>query len=184
VALTFEQFRCGFGNAVSEDEVRQLYEQYHVAGSGIPIFQAAFANFNPRTEARADKKNPDRGPMLIIGGEEDHQVPWAIANATYKEQSENPGVTEVAEIPDRGHSLTIDSGWQEVAQTCLDFIRRSVWSATAGSDDPEFGGARRTAAARSRCPAALCWPPRSLRPRSTGRHAGPARWARTRPERR
>lgn len=64
--------------------------------------------------------------MLIIGGEKDHQVPWAIANATYKEQSENLGVTEVAEIPDRGHSLTIDSGWQEEAQTCLDFIRRSV----------------------------------------------------------
>jgi pimeloyl-ACP methyl ester carboxylesterase len=126
VALTFEQFRYGFGNAVSQDEARQLYEQYHVAGSGIPIFQAAFANFNPRTEAKADKKNPGRGPMLIIGGEKDHQVPWAIASATYKEQSENPGVTEIAEIPDRGHSLTIDSGWQEVAQTCLNFIRRFV----------------------------------------------------------
>jgi hypothetical protein len=120
------KFRYGFGNAVSEDEARQLYGQYHVAGFGIPIFQAAFANFNPRTEARADKKNPDRGPILIIGGETDHQVSWAIANATYKEQSENPGVTEIAEIPDRGYSLTIDSGWQEVAQTCLDFIRRSV----------------------------------------------------------
>jgi non-heme chloroperoxidase len=64
--------------------------------------------------------------MLIIGGEKDHQVPWAIAHATYKEQSENPGVTEIAEIPNRGHSLTIDSGWQEVAQTCLNFIRRFV----------------------------------------------------------
>ncbi len=126
VALSFDDFRYGFGNAVSEDEARQLYERYHVAGSGIPIFQAAFANINPRTEARADKKNPDRGPMLIIGGEKDHQVPWAIAHATYKEQSENAGVTEIAEIPNRGHSLTIDSGWQEVAQTCLDFIRRFV----------------------------------------------------------
>ncbi len=126
VALSFEQFRYGFGNAVSEEEASQLYEQYHVAGSGIPIFQAAFANFNPRSEARADKKDPDRGPMLIIGGEKDHQVPWAIANATYKEQRENPGVTEITEIPDRGHSLTIDSGWQEVAQICLDFIRRFV----------------------------------------------------------
>ena len=90
-----------FGNAVSQDEARQLYEQYHVAGSGIPIFQAAFANFNPRTEARADKKNPDRGPMLIIGGEKDHQVPWAIANATYKEQR-GPRRHRVAEIPDWG----------------------------------------------------------------------------------
>ena len=112
--------------ATQAQEARQLYEQYHVAGSGIPIFQAAFANINPRTEAKVDKKNPDRGPMLIIGGEKDHQVSWAIANATYKEQSENPGVTEIADIPNRGHSLTIDSGWQEVAQTCLSFIRRFV----------------------------------------------------------
>ena len=101
MALTFEQFRYGFGNAVSQDEARQLYEQYHVAGSGIPIFQAAFANFNPRTEARADKKNPDRGPMLIIGGEKDHQVPWAIANATYKEQSENPASPKSLRSPPR-----------------------------------------------------------------------------------
>ena len=126
VALSFEQFRYGFGNAVSDDEAKQLYEQYHVAGSGVPIFQAAFANINPRTEAKADKKNPDRGPMLIIGGEKDHQVPWAISNATYKEQSENPGITEVTEILNRGHSLTIDSGWQEVAQVSLDFIKRFV----------------------------------------------------------
>ncbi len=64
--------------------------------------------------------------MLIIGGEKDHQVPWAIAHATYKELSGNAGVTEIAEIPNRGHSLTIDSGWQEVAQTSLNFIRRFV----------------------------------------------------------
>ena len=124
VALTFEQFQYGFANAVSEDEAHQLYDKYHVAGSGVPIFQAAFANINPRTEAKADKKNPDRGPMLIISGEKDHQVPWAIAEATYKKQRKNPGVTEVVEIADRGHSLTIDAGWQEVAQTTLDFIGR------------------------------------------------------------
>jgi non-heme chloroperoxidase len=33
-------------------------------------------------------------------------------------------VTEFTELPRRGHSLTIDSGWAEVAQTALDFIRR------------------------------------------------------------
>jgi hypothetical protein len=35
-------------------------------------------------------------------------------------------VTEFAEIPNRGHSLTIDSGWREVAQTALDFVKRFV----------------------------------------------------------
>jgi non-heme chloroperoxidase len=126
VALTFEQFQFGFANAVSEDEAHQLYENFHVAGSGVPIFQAAFANINPRTEAKADNMNPDRGPMLVISGEKDHQVPWAIAEATYKRQAKNPGVTEIVEIPNRGHSLTIDAGWQEVAQTALGFIARFV----------------------------------------------------------
>lgn len=127
VSLTFEQFQYGFANAVDEGEARELYEQFHVAGSGIPLFQAAFANINPRTEAKADKKNPDRGPMLIVSGELDHQVPWAIASATHKQQKKNEhAVTEIIEIPNRGHSLTIDSGWEEVAKTSLDFIQRFV----------------------------------------------------------
>jgi non-heme chloroperoxidase len=126
-ALTFEQFRYGFANAVDEAEARDLYETYHVAGSGIPLFQAAFANFNPRTEAKVDRLNPDRGPMLITSGEKDHQVPWPISNATYKKQKANEkSVTEIVEIPNRGHSLTIDRGWEEVAQIALDFIKRFV----------------------------------------------------------
>jgi non-heme chloroperoxidase len=126
VALSFEQFRYGFANALTEDEAKELYETYHVAGSGVPVFQAAFANINPRSEAKADNKNPDRGPMLIIGGELDHQAPWAITEATYKRQKKNVSTTEVVEIAGRGHSLTIDHGWEEVAQTALDFIGRFV----------------------------------------------------------
>lgn len=126
VALTFEQFQYGFANAVSEEEARQLYDKYHVAGSGVPIFQAAFANINPGTEAKADNLNAERGPMLVISGEKDHQVPHAIAHATYERQRKNPGVTEFTEIPGRGHSLTIDSGWRTVAQATLDFVGRFV----------------------------------------------------------
>ncbi|NMO89356.1 alpha/beta hydrolase [Actinomycetospora sp. TBRC 11914] len=127
VTLTFDQFRYGFANAVSEEEARELYEQYHVAGSGIPLFQAAFANLNPATEVRAEKTGSDRGPMLVVSGELDHQAPHAIAWATYEAQKRNTHVeTEFTEIPGRGHSLTIDSGWEEVARTCLEFISRFV----------------------------------------------------------
>jgi non-heme chloroperoxidase len=124
VPLTFEQFRYAFANAVSEDEAKELYETFAVPGSGKPIFQAAAANFNPWTEVKVDTRNPDRGPLLIISGEKDHTVPWAIANASYKRQKHNPGVTEIVKIPDRGHALTIDSGWREVADTALNFVRR------------------------------------------------------------
>jgi len=124
VPLTYEQFRYSFANAVSEDEAKQLYETYAVPAPGAPLFQAASANLNPWTEAKVDTKNPERGPMLIISGENDHTVPWAIANASFKKQEKNEGVTEIVEIQGRGHALTIDSGWREVADTALNFVKR------------------------------------------------------------
>ena len=92
----------------------------------MPLFQAATANLNPWTEAKVKTKNPERGPLLIIDGEKDHTVPWAIANASYKKQKRNEGVTEIVKIADRGHSLTIDHGWREVADTSLAFVQRFV----------------------------------------------------------
>jgi non-heme chloroperoxidase len=124
VSLTLDQFRYGWANAVSEDEANQLHETFHVPAPGAPLFQAAFANLNPGTEVKVDSKNPDRGPLLIISGEKDHTVPWAISNASFKKQRRNEAVTEIKEIPNRGHALTIDSGWREVADTVLAFIKR------------------------------------------------------------
>ena len=92
--------------------------------AGKPLFQAATANLNPWTEAKVRSKSPERGPLLIVSGERDNTVPWAIANASYKRQKRNEGVTEIVEIPGRGHALTIDSGWREVADTALAFVRR------------------------------------------------------------
>jgi non-heme chloroperoxidase len=126
VPLTYEQFRFAFANALGEEEAQELYNTYAVPGSGVPLFQAATANLNPWTEAKVKSKNPDRGPLLIIDGEKDHTVPWAIANASYKKQKRNKGVTEIVKIPGRGHSLTIDHGWRDVADTTLAFIKRFV----------------------------------------------------------
>ena len=126
VPLTYEQFRFGFANAVSEDEAKELYETYAVPASGAPLFQAASANLNPWTEAKVDIENPDRGPLLIIAGERDHTSPPAINTAIFKSQQRNPGVTETVEIAGRGHALTIDSGWREVADKALAFVRRFV----------------------------------------------------------
>ena len=124
ITLTFDQFKYGWANALDEKEAKELYDTYHVAGSGIALAQMANANLNPWTESKVDTKNPDRGPLLIIDGEKDHTVPWAIANAAYKRQKRNPGVTEIVKMPNRGHALTIDHGWREVAQTALDFVKR------------------------------------------------------------
>jgi non-heme chloroperoxidase len=131
VPLTYDQFRYAFANAVTEDEAKQLYETYAVPAPGLPLFQAAAANFNPWTEVKVDTGNPGRGPLLIISGEKDHTVPWAIANASYKHQVHNENVTEITEMPARGHALTIDSGWREVADTALAFVQRFTQSLPA-----------------------------------------------------
>jgi pimeloyl-ACP methyl ester carboxylesterase len=124
VPLTYKQFRYGFANTLGEDEAKSLYNDFAVPGSGEPVFQAAAANLNPWTEAKVDSKNPNRGPLLIISGELDHTVPWAVANASYKREKRNPGVTEIVKMKGRGHSLIIDNGWCDVADTALAFVQR------------------------------------------------------------
>ncbi len=134
IPLTFDQFRFGFANAVDEQEARDLYERFAVPAAGAPLFQAAAANLNPWTEARVDTENPERGPLLIISGEKDNTVPWAIANASFKQQQRNVGLTQIVEMANRGHALTIDSGWREVADTALAFVERFTRTVAAPPD--------------------------------------------------
>ncbi len=124
VSLSYRQFRFAFANAVSEQEARELHDKFAIPAPGAPLFQAAFANLNPWTELRPDCENAARGPLLITAGESDHIVPPAVSRGAYKRQSHNDGVTELVELQGRGHALTIDSGWREVADTALEFTKR------------------------------------------------------------
>jgi len=112
---------------VSEEEAHELYNTFAVPAAGLPLFQAASANLNPWTEVKVKTKNPDRGPLLIVSGAEDHTVPWAICNSSFKRERRNKdSVTEIVKLKDRGHALTIDHGWKKVADTSLKFIERFV----------------------------------------------------------
>jgi pimeloyl-ACP methyl ester carboxylesterase len=130
ITLTLDQFKYGWANNLDDEEAERLYEAYHVAAPGVALIQMANANLNPRTEAKVDPKNPNRGPLLIIEGGNDHTVAPAIASAAYKRQRHNPGVTEFQTVPGRGHSLTIDSGWREVADRALAFVDRFTGGAS------------------------------------------------------
>ena len=131
VTLTYEEFRYGWTAGLEESESRALYDEFHVAASGVPLFQAAAANLNPLSETKVRTKAPERGPLLLISGEVDKTVPWTLTNAAYKRQKRNEhAVTEITEIPGRGHSLTIDHGWREVAETALAFVRTHLPVAT------------------------------------------------------
>jgi len=124
VSLTAEQFRYGFGNAVPEQESRELYERWAIPSPGRPLFEAATANFVPRSPAKVNTGNKSRGPLLITAGGRDHTVPAAVSHATRRLYHKSPAITDLREFPDRGHSLVIDHGWREVAQTALDWLKQ------------------------------------------------------------
>jgi pimeloyl-ACP methyl ester carboxylesterase len=123
VALTDQQFRYGFGNALSATESAELFERWTIPSPGKPLFEAAFANFMPHSPAKVNTANATRGPLLITAGGKDHTVPAAISRSTLKLYRKSSAVTELKEFPDRGHSLALDSGWREVADAVLDWLR-------------------------------------------------------------
>ncbi|MGY5032962.1 alpha/beta hydrolase [Streptomyces sp. 900116325] len=124
VSLTAEQFRFAFGNAISEEESAALYERWTVPAPGKPLYEAASANFNPHSPAKVDTENGGRGPLLLISGGKDHTVPEVVTRATLKQYRHSEAVTDIIGFPDRGHSLTIDGGWHEVAATVLGWLRQ------------------------------------------------------------
>ncbi len=123
VSLTAEQFRFAFGNAVSEAESQGLYERWTIPAPGKPLFEAAAANFDPHSPAKVDTANESRGPLLLIMGGKDHTVPDAVTRATLKQYRHSSAVTDILEFPDRAHSLTIDSGWRDVADAGLAWLK-------------------------------------------------------------
>ena len=123
VSLTPEEFRYGFANAVSDREATQLYDRWTIPSPGKPLFEAAIANFEPHSPAKVDTRRTDRGPLLVTAGGKDHTVPAAISRATVRLYGRSHAVTDLRQFPDQGHSLTIDSGWRDVAETCLTWLK-------------------------------------------------------------
>jgi pimeloyl-ACP methyl ester carboxylesterase len=123
VMLTEAQFRFGFTNAVPEAEAHALYTQYAMPGPGRPLFQVATAMLNPNSANKVNVANPSRGPLLLISGEKDNTVPPVLVNSTLRVYRPSPAVTEIKEFAGRGHSLTIDSGWRDLAEYCLGWLK-------------------------------------------------------------
>ena len=122
VSLTAKEFRFGFGNAVSEEDSHALFENWTIPSPARPLFQAAAANFVLHSQAKVDTGNSDRGPLLLISGTADHTVPDVVTRSTLKQYRDSTAVTELRQFEGRGHSLTIDSGWKEVADAVLDWL--------------------------------------------------------------
>ena len=123
VSLTQEQFQYAFGNALTPEESAELYERWTIPSPARPLFQAASANVNPQAQTKVDVNREDRGPLLLTMGGKDHTVPEAITKSTYKKYRHSSASTELVEFEDRGHSLTVDHGWREVADSVLTWLK-------------------------------------------------------------
>lgn len=122
VSLTAKEFRFGFGNALTPEDSDALYERWTIPSPARPLFQAAAANFSMHSEAKVDTDNSSRGPLLLISGLEDHTVPDVVTRSTLKQYRSSTAVTELKQFEGRGHSLTIDTGWRDVADAVLAWL--------------------------------------------------------------
>ena len=131
VSLTAKEFRFGFGNAISEQESDELFEQWSIPAPARPLFQAAVANFALHSQAKVNTGNQTRGPLLLISGTQDHTVPDVTTRSTLKQYRDSAAVTELKQFEGRGHSLTIDSGWRDVADAALEWLQSATGCAPA-----------------------------------------------------
>ena len=122
MALNAKEFRYGFGNAVSQEESDELFEAWTIPSPAKPLFEAAVANFALHSPAKVDTDNPDRGPLLLVSGTADHTVPDVVTRSTLKQYRDSTAVTELKQFEGRGHSLTIDAGWKQVADAVLEWL--------------------------------------------------------------
>ncbi|MBB2947138.1 pimeloyl-ACP methyl ester carboxylesterase [Actinoplanes lutulentus] len=124
VSLTLPQFRYGFGNAIPAAESDELFEKWTIPSPGRPLFEGALANFQKDSAAAVNTGNTTRGPLLLISGQQDHTVPDVVTRAAYKLYGDTAATTDLKQFPDRGHSLTVDSGWRGVADYALEWLKR------------------------------------------------------------
>lgn len=131
VMLTPKQFHYAFTNTLSEEESARVYERYAIPGPGRPLFQAAFANFNPKAATRVNVHNDRRAPLLLVAGGRDHVVPASTTRSNLKRYRNSKAITEIKEYPDRSHFTVGQPGWEEVADHSLDWATRQATGPTA-----------------------------------------------------
>ena len=124
ISLTKKEFRFGFGNALTEEESDELFEKWTIPSPVRGLFEVALANFSLHASSKVDTNNSTRGPLLLISGTADHTAPDVTTQAAFKLYRHSTAITELKQFEGRGHSLTVDSGWKEVADAILEWLRK------------------------------------------------------------
>jgi alpha-beta hydrolase superfamily lysophospholipase len=70
--------------------------------------------------------NPDRAPLLLIGGGIDLIAEAKMTKAMFEKQKRAPSKTELKIYPNRAHWTCIQPGWEEVADFALDWAAKNA----------------------------------------------------------
>ncbi|WP_338692907.1 alpha/beta hydrolase [Streptomyces sp. Q6] len=122
VPLSPEQFRKVFANTLDTAEAERLHERYVVPAPRRLLADLGCAGAARSPYAVADIGNTDRGPLLLISGQEDLLVPDSVTRAAYKAYGDSTAATDLKQFADRAHSLVMDNGWRYVADHVLRWL--------------------------------------------------------------
>ncbi len=123
VALTQTQFHFAFTNLLPMSEAVDLYNRFCIPSPARPLFQSVLAILNLSSATKVDVANSARGPLLITAASDDHTIPPTLSRGAFHLYRKSSAITELHEFAGRGHSLTIDSGWRQVADYCLGWLK-------------------------------------------------------------
>lgn len=122
VHWSFPEFRYAFVHTMSLAEARAIWDAQIIPDSGRPFFEVGFSFLARRSVATVNFANPTRGPLLLIAGLADRAMPPGVARATLRAYRVSRAPTELKTFPGRTHWIIAQSGWEEVAQACIDWI--------------------------------------------------------------
>ena len=108
-------FSTRFAQTAPKDQADALYDRYIVPTPGRVYWNGVIGAMPIRWD------NPERAPLLLIGGELDLIADASMTAAIYARQKRAPSATELKIFPGRSHWTCIDSGWEAVADTALDW---------------------------------------------------------------
>jgi pimeloyl-ACP methyl ester carboxylesterase len=124
IGLSLEEWKYAFTNTFSDEEAKALYERYHIPANGGILWGSVLANFQPgHQDTWVDYHNDKRAPLLFVSGSEDHIMPPAVQRSNAKHYKSNT-LTEHIEYEGYAHLLPAQKGWEEIADTVLDWALR------------------------------------------------------------
>jgi hypothetical protein len=102
---------------MNDADARAAYDRYCVPGPGRVLFQAGFANFNPRAVTKVDVHKDDRAPLLVLGNEKDHTVPASVSGEAATRLGKSKAVVEYKEFAGRRGAdvrrVAGEAGWPQ-----------------------------------------------------------------------